>query len=205
MPLPVLVLLAAMNQSGAALGPTADLGLEPVISEAKYCGKAGGEITLYLRFILHFQNNTQTPIILPMFAVLSGYELFSDEAALKLNRSESSVSIRRNLVLDAAKLDSSTPDPKLFRTLQPGDIWSAYESLSIVLQPAHGDGLSLLGKDRYLRLRMNPWPAERKTGEKLRTLWQRYGVLRMTEVPSLPLKLHVEDRPRAGACPVYVD
>ena len=197
--LPLLVLLAhsALSQSEAASGASVGLMLEPVISGAKYCQETGGTIALRLRFILHYQNTTQTAIVLPMFAFLSRYELFSDEAALKLNRSESSMSFHRDNVLDAAKLDFSTPDPKLFRILRPGETASSYGLLSIVVQPVHGDGPSLLGRDHYLRVHMNPWPAERKTGEKLRTLWQRYGVLWMAEVASLPLKLHVEDRPRA--------
>ena len=201
---PVLILTAAMNQPRAVSG-AADLVLEPVISEAEYCREAGGEIALHLRFILHYQNATQTPIVLPMFDLLTRYELFSDDAALKLNRPNADISFHRDHALDATKLDASTPDPKLFRILRPGEIASSYGSLSIVVQPVHADLPSLLGKDYYLRVHMNPWPAERKTGEKLRTLWQRFGVLRMAEIPSLPLNLHVEHRPRPDVCRLSID
>src|ERR1035441_4251119 len=105
-----------------------------------------------------------------MFSVLSGYELFNGEAGFDLNRKEQSFSLHRDDVLDATKLDPSKPDPKLFWTLRPGETASAYEELWIPAEFAKGVGSSLLGKDHFLRVRMNPWPAERKIGEKLQRL-----------------------------------
>jgi hypothetical protein len=170
------LLLIAISRSVAASSGSVDITLEPVISEAKYCREGQGDVALNMRFILRYRNTSQTTIVLSAFSVLSGYELFSDETALKLNRREFSLSLHRNDVLDARKLDPSTKDPKLFWIIGPGEIASAYQSVSIPVLPAQGDRPSLLGQDRYLRVRMNPWPAERKTGDKLRTLWERNGV-----------------------------
>ena len=143
--------------------------------------------------------------MLPMFSVLSGYELFNGEAGFDLNRKEQSFSLHRDDVLDATKLDPSKPDPKLFWTLRPGETASAYEELWIPAEPAKGVGSSLLGKDHFLRVRMNPWPAERKIGEKLQRPWQSYGLLWLNEVQSLPVKLHVEHGPRTDGCRSYAN
>jgi len=199
-----ILLMMAMIQSGTSAA-VAGLTVEPVISGATYCQATDGHIVLRLRFILHYQNTQGSNIVLPMFAVPSGYELFKGEAALDLNRKEQSFSLHRNSVLDATELDPSRPDPKLFWTLRPGEAASAYEELWIPVEPGKGSGSSLLGKDHYLWVRMNPWPVERTAGEKLRKLWQSYGLLWLNEVQSQPLKLHVEHSPRAGACRSYVD
>jgi hypothetical protein len=197
--------LMAMSQFGTASVPVAGLTVEPVISGATYCQVTDGHITLRLRFILRYQNTQGSNIVLLMFSVPSGYELFKGEAAFDLNRKEQSFSLHKDDALDATKLDPSKPDPKLFWTLRPGETASAYEELWIPLEAAKGVDSSLLGKDHYLRVRMNPWPAERTAGEKLRTVWQSYGLLWLNEVQSQPLKLHVEHGPRADACRSYVD
>jgi hypothetical protein len=202
--LPICVTIV-MSHPAAGSAETDGLTLEPLVSEAKYCREPEGGTTLRLKMVLHYQNNSLGPIVLPMFTVLSGYELFSDEEALKLDRKESSVSLRSKKVLDAMKIDSAGPDQRLFWILRPGESASSYASVSIVVQPAHGSRGQLLGKDRYVRLRMNPWPADQRTGEKLRNIWQREGVLWMREVLSLPLKVHVDYQPRADSCPGKVD
>jgi len=199
-----ILLLMAMSQSGAAPVAVAGLTVEPVISGATYCQVTDGHVALRLRFILHYQNTSESNIVLPMFSVPSGYDLFKDKSAFE-DQKEQSLPIHRDDVLDAAKLDPSKPDPKLFRILRPGETASAYEVLWIPVEPPKEVGSSLLGKDHYLRVRMNPWPAERTVGEKLRELWQPYGLLWLNEVQSQPLKLHVEHRPRADSCRPYVD
>jgi len=60
-------------------------------------------------------------------------------------------------------------------------------------------------RDYLLRVRMNPWLAGRKEGRKLRALWQEQAVLWMSEIQSMPLKLHVDASPRASACWLQVD
>jgi hypothetical protein len=200
-----ILFLMAMSQSGAASSGVAGLTAEPVISGATYCQVSDGHITLRLRFILHYRNASESNIVLPMFSVPSGYELFKGEAAFDLNRKERSFSIHRDDVLDATRLDPSKPDPKLFWTLRPGETASALEELWIPVEPAEGVGSSLRGKDFYLRVRMNPWPAKRTTGEKLKKLWQSHGLLWTNEVESQPLKLHLEQNPRPDGCRSYVD
>ena len=60
-------------------------------------------------------------------------------------------------------------------------------------------------RDYLLRVRMNPWLADRKEGRKLRALWPEQGVFWMSEIQSIPLKLHVEASPRASACWLQAD
>ena len=87
--------------SNAATG----VNLEPVISGATYCQTSDGHVTLRLRFVLHYHNTSESTIVVPMFSVPSGYELFAGEAAFNPNRKERSVSLHRDDVLDATKLD----------------------------------------------------------------------------------------------------
>jgi hypothetical protein len=200
-----ILFLMAMSQSGASSVALAGLTVDPVISEATYCQVTGGHISLRLRFILHYQNTSKSTIVLPMFSVPSGYELFRGEAEFDLDRKERSLTLHRRDVLDAAKLDLSKPDPKLFWTLRPGEAVSAYQELWIDVEPTKEFGTSLLGNDHYLRVRMNPWPAKRTVGEKLRKLWQSHGLLWLDEVESQPLKFHVPHSPRVDGCRSYVD
>jgi hypothetical protein len=195
----------AMSQSETASVAVAGLTAEPVIRGATYCQVTDGHISLRLRFILHYRNTSESNIVLPMFSVSSGYELFKGEGPFDLNRKEQSSSLRRDDVLDATKLDPSKPDPKLFWILRPGETASAYDELWIPVEPAKESGSTLLGKDYYLRVRMNTWPAKRTAGEKLRRLWQSYGLLWLNEVQSQPLKLHIDHNPRADSCRSYVD
>ncbi len=194
---------AATGQPTAAASTT--LSLEPVVSQAKYCREYSGGISLRLEFILHYRNESNNSIVLPMFARLSRYELFTDAAALAKDAAEADLRFRVEDVIDARKLDPSRPDAKLFWTLRPGESASSYSSLSILVQPAHKEFSALLGRDHYLKLYMNPWPAERTTGKKLSTLWDRYGILWLTDIPSLPFKFHVEHQPRTDPCPLRVD
>jgi hypothetical protein len=195
-----VLLLIAMSQSGMASGAATGVKLEPVISGARYCQTSDGHIVLRLRFILHYQNTSESTIVVPMFSVPFGYELFKGDAAFDPNRKERSFSLHRDDVLDATKLDPSKPDAKLFWTLRPGETASAYQGLWIPVEPARR-----VGRDHFLRVRMNPWPAERTTGEKLRGLWKSYGLLWLNEIESVPLKFHVEHGPRTDGCRSYVD
>jgi len=199
-----VLFLVAMSQSGIASVAAASLTVEPVISTATYCPVTDGHIALRLRLILHYQNDSESNIVLPMFSVPSGYELFKGEAVFDLNRKERSVSLNRDDVLDTTKLDISKPDPKLFWTLRPGETVSAYVVLWIPVE-GNGTGTSLLGQDHYLRVRMNPWAANRTAGEELRKLWQSYGLLWLDEVQSQPLRLHIEHQPRVDGCRSYID
>ena len=199
MVLSVLFLLA-MSQSEGTSGAVDGLTVERVISGATYCQATDGHVALRLRLILHYQNTSESNIVLPMFSVPSGYEIFKGEGAFDLNRKEQGVSLHEKDVLDATKIDLLKPDPKLFWILRPGEQASTYDQLWIPVEPAQGGGTSLVGKDHYLRVRINPWPAKRKAGEKLRTLWQSYGLLWLNKIQSQPLKLHVEHSPRVDGC-----
>jgi len=179
--------------------------VEPVVSQDKYCRESNGDISLRLEFILHFKNTTQNAIVLPLFARLSRYELFSDDAALSQGRKVADVSFRNEDVLDAQKLDQVRPDPKLFRILKAGETGSLYTSVSIVVLPARAAESPLLGRDHYLKLHLNPWPAERSAGKTLAQAWQRYGNLFLTDIPSLPFKFHVHRQPISEACTIRVD
>ena len=52
--LPVVSLMAAIEQAGATSIPTPDLLLEPDIGEAKYCREFGADVNLRLRCILRY-------------------------------------------------------------------------------------------------------------------------------------------------------
>jgi hypothetical protein len=203
-----LILLAllvppAAGQTIATKSP--DLVAEPVVSQAKYCRESSGDISLRLSFIVHFKNTTQSAVVLPLFTRLSRYELFSDEAALIQGRNDADVRYRTEDVLDAQKLDQAGPDPKLFRILNAGETASMYTSLFVAVLPARTAKSPLLGRDFYLKLYMNPWPTKRSAGERLARVWQQYGNLVLTDIPSLPFKFHVEHQPNSEVCPIRVD
>lgn len=167
--------------------------------------------------MLHYQNTSRSTIVFPIFSVLCGYELFKGEAAFDLNQKERSISLHRDNVLDATQL--SKPDAKLFWILRSGETAQTYAELRIPLEFASRGGPSSvrldhftsrvgpfsLGGDHFIRVRMNPWPADRNVGEKLRELWKSYGVLWLNEVESLPLKLHVERWPHIDDCRSDID
>jgi hypothetical protein len=194
----------ARNESDHRNG-IADLVAESVVTQAKYCLESSGDITLRLEFILHLKNTTPNAIVLPLFARLSRYEMFSADAALRRGQKERDVSFRAEDVLDPNKLDKTGPDPKLFRILKTGETSSLYTSVSIVLLPARAVNSPLLGKDHFLKLYVNPWPAERGVGDTLSRLWAQYGNLSLREIPSLPFKFHIEHQPSAEACHIRVD
>jgi hypothetical protein len=200
-----VLFLVAMSQGSTEPVDPAGLTVDPVISGAIYCREADGHIALRLRFILHYRNTSEENIVLPMFSVPSGYELFEGEPAFNSDRIERSVSLKRDDVIDANKLGTSKPDAKLFWTLRPGETASTYWTLWIPVDAAKGTGPSLLGKDHYLRVRMKPWAANRTEGERLRKLWRSYGFLWLEEVRAQPIKLHVEGKPRVDGCRSYVD
>ena len=189
---------------GFGLAAASDPLLEPIIQKAEYCQGKAGSITLRLQFELRSRSATQTPLILPLFAQVSGYELFRDEAAVRRNRVESS-SFHLEVARDAAKLKSSTPDPKFFRTVPAGETASWDGLVEIPVAPTRRNKPSLLGTDRYLRVHMNPWPAPRQQGKMLSELWRSQGVLWTAEVISLPIRIHIEREPKASACWMQID
>ena len=193
----------ATGQSIATDSP--GLVAEPVVTEAKYCREFSGDISLRLQFILHFQNTAQSALVLPLFARLSRYELYSDDAALPRGRAEADVRFSAGNVLDANKLDQARPDPMLFRILNAGETTSLYTSVAMIVLPARTARSPLLGSDRYLKLYLNPWPADPGAGRTLYRAWQPYGNLLLAEIPSLPFKFHIQHQPRAEACPIRVD
>jgi hypothetical protein len=194
-------ILFTLLSSGVRFGfsTVPDLTFEAIITKTKYCQAGAGPIMLDLIFQLRSRTATPIPLVLPLFAQVSGYELFRDEAAARLNSAESKYSFHLQNVLDASKLDPSEPNPKLFRTLVAGQTAVWYGRVSIPISRARNTA-SLLGEDRYLRLHINPWPAKRRTGEKLRDLWQSRGLLWITEVVSLPIQIHIEREPEPSAC-----
>jgi hypothetical protein len=196
------ILVAAWG--GLALAAT-DLSFQPIIKEATYCRERKGSLDLRLHLELQSQTPTGVTLLLPLFAEVSGYEIYRDEYAVRLHQIESGSTIHLNDVLGAKKLSPVAPDPRLFRVIPAGERASWYAVVEIPVMTKGRDAHSLLGKDRYLRVRMNPWPAARKPGERLRETWRPHGLLWITEFVSLPLKIHINQEPKAGACRTNVD
>jgi hypothetical protein len=199
----LLFLLAAL---GTAAFPAAeDLDFQPIITKTTYCSERGGLLTLRLALELRSQTATTVPYIFSQFALASGYELFRDETAVRLNKRELRSKVRLKEVLDAQKLNPVAPDPKLFRIVPAGEIAKWYTQVEIPVLSNNGDARSLLGTDRYLRVRLNPWPAARKPGERLRKAWHSQGELWLTEFVSLPVKIHIEKAPKPIRCWMQID
>ena len=59
-------------------------------------------------FILHFKNESNSAIVLPMFARLSRYELFPHAAALAKDSAEADLRFHVEDILDARKLECET-------------------------------------------------------------------------------------------------
>jgi hypothetical protein len=202
-----VIILSTLLWEGTSfsLSAASDLVFEPIIGKTEYCRDSAGSITLRLQLELRSQTVTEVPLLIPLFAQMSGYEIFRDEVAVQLNRVESGSSLHLEKALDATKLSPREPDPRLFRIVRIGETASWHASLMIPVMATRPNGVSLLGTNRYLRVRMNPWPADRKTGESLRRLWQSHGLLWMTEVVSSPVRIHIEQEPKASACWMRVD
>lgn len=193
------------SEATTGISTTPDLVFEVIIEEARYCQAGAGGITLDLRFELRSQSATPIPLVLPLFAQGSGYELFRNKAAAKLRKAESSRSFKSPSVVNVAKFNSPEPDARLFRIVPVGQTASFYGKVSIPVVPKRHNTASLLGEDRYLRLRVYPWSATRKEGERLQTLWQSSGWLWTTEVVSLPIEIHIERDPKLGLCWMQID
>ena len=188
-----------------ALPAATDLRFQPIIKDSTYCQEPKGALKLRLHLELRSQTSTGVPLLLPLFAQVTGYELYRDESAVRLHQVESTCRVHLNEILDATKLSSVAPDPSLFRKIPAGEtaLWHAFVQLPVMTRSQ--DVRSLLGKDRYLCIRINPWPAARKRGEQLRKAWMPHGALWTTEFVSLPLKIHIEQQPKVSACQVRVD
>ncbi len=195
--------LAILAGSNPATEP--DLVFEPIIRKAQYCGGKPGVITLRMLVELRSDQASQVPLVLPLFSQVSGYNLFRDEAAAKANRPESAASYRLKDVLDASKLTTVKPDPKLFRLVQAGQTASFYGLVEIPVVPMNRKTPPLFGMDRYLRIRIKPWPAARKESGRLRRLWRSQGLLWTREVVSAPIKIHFEQAPKPEACWMQID
>jgi hypothetical protein len=141
-------LLVVVAVFGSVAFPAAnDLSFQPIITGTKYCGEPGGSISLRLQLELRSQTPATVPLVLPIFAKVSAYELFHDETAVRLNHVESRGRFHIDEVLDAKKLNSAGPDPTLFRTVPIGEIAAWWAMVEIPVVSKSRDAPSLLGAE----------------------------------------------------------
>jgi hypothetical protein len=179
------------------------LTVEPVIAHSTYCSTQNGNITLWVRLVIKYQNNLGEPVLLPTPSCVVAYELFRDEKDFEMGRPLRKFAPKLPPMLDASKIDHSQPDPTLFELIQPSGVAQRLQNISLAVSGPRVRGLP--SGNYYLRVTIDPWPANPKAGENLAHLWKARGKLVLDRVTLTPVRLHIQEAPVAEPCRLRID
>jgi hypothetical protein len=181
-----------------------DLLLEAELIQTRYCAEANGVISVRPKLQLRYRNTSGVPIILPLFSVLSSWQMFEKLTDTDSDRPELMQASKPDQILDTSRLDRTKPNPLLFRTIEPQATFEIPEEVRIAVRPK-GQDQRLLGKDHYLRVEINTWPDPANSSKGLQQVWKAYGRLLAGRFLSEPVKIHIDHSPAAKHCPDRID
>lgn len=186
--------------------PHGKLTIQPMSVDTTYCVPLKGKgVLARLRLTIKYVNNSDSPILVPLFARVSGYTLFAGNVSFDPNRVEDRMTYPSRTVLDTKKLDSSHPAEDRFSLIRPGGEHVRVYYLSIPVNPPRRKSLWRNGADHYLTVDLDHWPGEPKPAERLQSAWKAEGLLWTTKTSSEPIKVHLERDPQTSPCPLRVD
>ena len=191
-----------------ALAPSAfaddTITVEPLIAKTSYCSIANRELILWITLAAKYKNGLEAPIILSFPSRVAGYALFGNEEGLKTNRPLRNVIPQFPAMFDPSKLDQSQPDPKVFEIIQPGGVAQRLYNVHFVVGGPRVRPIP--AGDYFLLVTVDPWPADRKSGEKLARSWNVRGSLWMDSITLPPVRLHIDATSvKWEPCPLRVD
>jgi hypothetical protein len=178
--------------------------VEPMVAKTAYCSTSNGQLTMWVSLAVKYKNDLQAPIILSTVSRVAGYALFGDEEQLKRNRPLRNVVPKFAAMFDPSKVDQSQPNPTMFQVIQPGRVAERLYNISFIVRRP---GLRPLSSgDYYLRVAVDPWPADRRSAKNLAQLWHMYGRLWMDFMVLPPTPLHIDEPSvRTEPCRLRVD
>lgn len=177
--------------------------VEPAIVKSTYCSSPNGDVTLWISLVVKYKNSLGQRVILPMPSRVAGYDLFSDEEYLEMERPLRTFYPRVAAMFDPSKIDRSQPDSTLFEVVEPDGVAQRLHNVHLLVR---GPSVRPLpAGDYYLRVRIDPWPANRKSGETLAQSWKERGKLWIDPITLPPVRLRIEETPVAEPCPLRVD
>jgi hypothetical protein len=106
-------------------------------------------------------------------------------------------------MFDVSKIDKSQPDPMLFEVIEPDGVAHRIADVRLVVRGPKVHPLP--AGDYYLQVRIDSWPANRKSGEDLARSWKTRGKLWMEPITLGPVPLHIQEVPIAEPCRLLVD
>lgn len=112
------MVLTLVAFAGHAFGQKSVL-LTPWVERALYCRQSDGGSVFQLVAGITYTNVSARPVIVPLFAVVSGYRVEKRDGAKVL---KSKANFTEMDVVSPDAWSGSTPNPELFRVLQPGQV-----------------------------------------------------------------------------------
>jgi hypothetical protein len=196
--------LAAVLALASPMFAATALTVEPGVVKTTYCTPPKGDVTAWISFDVKYKNDLAWAVILPMPTRVAEYELFRDEEHVRVGRPLRRFAPRPSAMFDPSRIDPSRPaDPTLFQVLQPDGVAQRVESLHLVVR---GPKIrTALAGDYCLRVRIDPWPADRESGKVLAKAWEKRGKLWICGITLPIIQLHIEEPPAPSPCDLRVD
>jgi|SRR5579871_5774080 len=171
--------------------------LEAEVAKCTYCSLSTDEVDVWIRLVITYKNDLGQRLILCYANDVAGYELFRDPTDLGTNRPLRRVKSKVLERFDASKMDTSEPNPKVFEVIHPGAVAKRQVTVNLVVR--RPNLRSLTGGDYYLQVRVQPWPANRRSGEALASAWKSRGKL-LTTPFTLPVRVHIQEPQEVDSC-----
>ena len=183
----------------------ARLATEVQSTEARYCTDARGGVSLQLSITIGYQNESQANLVVPTFTRVASYILFRDIRDYQRGRIEDRVTYPPPPAVEIPKLPAA-PGAPFFDILPPGGKLQRQVEVRIPVGRDKGRHAVLQGTDHYVEVVIDLWPRPRKAGEVLKQAWKDRGVLLMDKLAvGPPIRIHVDEKPRARGCWMQID
>jgi|SRR5579871_3679362 len=175
------------------------LAIEAEVGKSTYCSLSKDEVDVWVTLVIRYRSNLEQPLILCHRNDVAGYELFRDTEHLGANRPLRKFASKVLSMFDASKIDTSQqPHSGLFEVVQSGTVAKRPVTVNLVVRGPKVRPLP--GGDYYLRVRVDPWPANRRSGEVLEDAWKSRGKL-LTAPFTLPaVRVHIQEPPGVESC-----